>query len=156
MPLNAKVLHVAPEPAFYRILRGGPFTYHTSDFYLDDVDFPREDIQRLSFKSETYDLILCNHVLEHVPDDQVALRELFRVLQPGGVLLLTVPGDFERPETKYFGHLNYNGHYRDYGRDFLSRFRQVFPGGDVADMASAHPQRNIGVRKGEWLFIGKK
>jgi hypothetical protein len=108
------VLHFAPEPVFYPLFRNKTLIcYHTSDFFLQDVDF-KEDIQNLSFPNAQYDLILCNHVIEHVPKDEMALKEISRILKPNGKAIITIPGNYQRDNTIYFNHLRFNGHYRDY------------------------------------------
>jgi SAM-dependent methyltransferase len=86
-----------------------------------------EDLQRLSFPDGTVDLASCFHVLEHVPDDRGALRELRRVLAPDGVLLLCVPITFGRRETWDFGgpHPELNDHCFDYGEDFPERLAEA-------------------------------
>ena len=156
MTKENSVLHFAPEPAFYSVLRGKPFKYITTDFVLEDVDLPKEDIQNLTLSDNQYDLILCNHVLEHVPDDKKSLQELYRILKPGGKLLLTVPGNFKRSKTIYFKHLRHNGHYRDYGSDFVQLFSSVFQNHQVVDLHDKQQNLNLAIRKYEWLFIGTK
>jgi hypothetical protein len=93
---GSRVLHVAPERALYENL----FQKLDIDYVPADL-FParypyipgvrQADITDLPFESGSFDLILCNHVLEHVPDDLAAMRELRRVLKPGGLALLQVP-----------------------------------------------------------------
>ncbi len=82
-----------------------------------------EDLQRLSFADASVDFVSCFHVLEHVPDDRLALRELHRVLAPGGRIALCVPITFGRAETIDFGGPNplMNDHCFDYGEDFVER-----------------------------------
>ncbi len=150
------VLHFAPEPAFYSLFKDKTFQYVTSDYLLEDVDLPNQDIQELSLPDDSYDLILCNHVLEHVPDDKKALKELYRILKPGGRLLLTIPGNYRRSRTIYFSHLNHNGHYRDYGSDFVDLFRAIFSHQEVIDLHDRQEGFNMAIRKYEWLFIGHK
>ena len=66
------VLHFAPEPVLKNILKANKgICYKSADKFLTDVDFPGEDVQQLSFKSQQFDLIICNHVLEHVPNDEI-------------------------------------------------------------------------------------
>lgn len=82
-----------------------------------------EDIQDLSFADGSVDFFSCFHVVEHVPDDRAALRELARVLHPGGVGIFNVPISFGRRETIAFGAPNplaFN-HWFDYGEDFPER-----------------------------------
>jgi SAM-dependent methyltransferase len=156
MTKEHSVLHFAPEPAFYSILKGQSFQYITTDFVLEDVDLPKEDVQQLTLLDNSYDLILCNHVLEHVPDDRKSLWELYRILKPGGKLLLTIPGNYKRNKTIYFTHLNYNGHYRDYGSDFVQLFSSIFKDHEVVDLHDKQQGLNLGIRKYEWLFVGTK
>jgi SAM-dependent methyltransferase len=86
-----KVLHVAPERNLSRILAGLP----NLDYLSADLCSPRAavrlDVTQIPSPDGAFDVILCNHVLEHVPDDRRALAELFRVLRPGGWAVLQVP-----------------------------------------------------------------
>lgn len=86
-----------------------------------------EDLQSLSFADGSIDLAVAFHVLEHVPDDRRALRELARVLSPRGRLLLCVPMSFGRATTLEFGEAraDLNEHWRDYGLDFASRLDEA-------------------------------
>ena len=89
----------------------------------------KADICDLPFENNSYDLVLCNHVLEHVSNDKLAIRELFRVLKKGGVLIAQVPLDLNRKITfedpsiidkaerkKVFGQYD---HVRIYGKDYF-------------------------------------
>ena len=93
---------------------------------MDWVDFPREDIQCLRFDDCSYDLVLANHVLEHVENDGLALSEVARILSKNGKAIFTIPGDWRRVETKIFPNLDFNGHYRDYGLDIIDLMKTVF------------------------------
>lgn len=124
---NSKILHFAPEPILENELR--KYTrhkYYTTDYHMPDVDFPNEDIQELSFDDLSFNLVLSNHVLEHVEDDKRALSEISRILINGGTAIITIPGDWRRNQTKIFGHLHYNGHYRDYGLDIVGMMKVYF------------------------------
>lgn len=153
------VLHFAPEPVFYPLFRNNPMvSYKTADLFLNDVDF-KEDIQKLNFSDAQYDLVLCNHVIEHVPDDTAALAEMSRVLKPGGLAIITIPGDFRRKRTIYFDHLRYNGHYRDYGLDVLKKMEQHFAEVECVDMHvfNAGPEGlKYGIRPFDTAFICRK
>jgi SAM-dependent methyltransferase len=95
----------------------------------------RVDILDLPYPDDSFDAILCSHVLEHVEDDSRAMRELHRVLRPGGWAIVLVPLDLERSETyedpaitaprarerAYWGR----DHLRLYGRDFPDRLRET-------------------------------
>lgn len=130
-----KVLHFAPEQAFYKRFRNlSNLDYTTTDLNspLADVE---ADICNLPFDDNTFDVILCNHVLEHIPDDHKAMQELFRVLTPGGWGVFQIPQDLNRERTfeddsitdrkeraKIFGQYD---HVRIYGRDYFDKLRNV-------------------------------
>ncbi|SVE33841.1 uncharacterized protein METZ01_LOCUS486695, partial [marine metagenome] len=119
-----KILQFAPEPVLENEIRKyKQHQYFTTDYHMSGVDFPGEDIQNLSFADSSFDLVFSNHVLEHVPDDKQAVAETARILKNGGVAIITLPGDWRRKLTRSFGHLNYNGHYREYGLDVIDLFR---------------------------------
>ena len=95
----------------------------------------KADICALPFEDETYDLILCNHVLEHIPDDRKAMRELYRILKKGGTLIAQVPLEegrlksFEddsitdkKKRTEIFGQYD---HVRLYGMDYYQRLESI-------------------------------
>ncbi|MEC7172888.1 MAG: class I SAM-dependent methyltransferase, partial [Bacteroidota bacterium] len=94
-----KVLHVAPEQVFYRkFKRFQHWDYTTTDLNSPLADVVA-DICHLPFQDNQYDLILCNHVLEHIPNDLKAMTELYRVLKKGGTLIAQVPLDEENTKT---------------------------------------------------------
>jgi SAM-dependent methyltransferase len=129
----AKVLHFAPEQAFYKRFRKMKhLQYTTTDLNSPLADI-KADICALPFKDNAYDIILCNHVLEHIPDDAQAMRELYRVLKPGGMAILQIPQELDRTVTfedntitdpteraKIFGQYD---HVRVYGRDYFDTLR---------------------------------
>jgi len=132
---NLKVLHFAPEQAFYnRFKKQKNLNYTTTDLESPLADV-KADICNLPFESDSYDVILCNHVLEHIPDDIKAMRELYRVLKPGGMAILQIPQDLSREKTfednsitdkkeraKIFGQYD---HVRVYGRDYFDKLRTI-------------------------------
>ena len=130
-----KVLHFAPEQAFYkRFKKLKNLAYTTTDLNSPLADV-KADICNLPFESNSFDVILCNHVLEHIPDDTKAMKELFRVLKPGGWGVFQIPQDLGREITfedhsitdrkeraRIFGQYD---HVRIYGRDFFEKLRSV-------------------------------
>jgi SAM-dependent methyltransferase len=87
------------------------------------------DITGLTFQDEYFDAIVCNHVLEHIPDDHAALSELYRVLKPGGWACIQVPFEGETTQEdlsisdpmereRRYGQQD---HVRSYGKDFVLR-----------------------------------
>lgn len=154
-----RILHFAPEPVFYQVFKTGNFQYETADYFLKDVDHTNADIQNLNMPDSTYDVVLCNHVIEHVADEGAALASVCRILKPGGQAYITLPGDFRREKTIYFKDLTFNGHYRDYGRDTINRMNRYFSSVDVVDLVVFNSRYNLpmGITPGiDWLFICTK
>lgn len=130
-----KMLHFAPEQAFYQQFRQQKnLDYTTTDLSSPLADV-KADICNLPFYDNEFDVIFCNHVLEHIPDDTKAMQELFRVLKPGGWAVLQIPQDLSRETTfeddsitdrkeraKIFGQYD---HVRIYGRDYFDKLRNI-------------------------------
>lgn len=133
--VEKKVLHFAPEQAFYKRFR----KMSNLDYVTTDLNSPladvKADICNLPFKDNEFDIILCNHVLEHIPDDTKAMEELYRILKPGGFGVFQIPQDLNRETTfeddsitdkkeraKIFGQYD---HVRIYGRDYFDKLRSV-------------------------------
>ncbi len=130
-----KVLHFAPEQAFHKRFKNLKNLDYTTTDLLSPLADVKADICNLPFKNNSYDVILCNHVLEHIPDDTKAMRELYRVMKPGGWGIFQIPQDLNREltfeddtitdkkeRTKIFGQYD---HVRVYGRDYFDRLRSV-------------------------------
>jgi hypothetical protein len=91
------ILHWAPEYALQRSLGALPNAAYVSADLEGHEAMQHMDMTDVPFKDGAFDLIVCVHVLEHVPDDRRAMREMVRVLKPGGVALLLVPIVLEQP-----------------------------------------------------------
>ena len=132
---KSKVLHFAPEQAFYKRFRN----MENLDYTTTDLNSPLADVKAdicdLPFDDNTYDIIFCNHVLEHIPNDEKAMLELYRVLKPGGMAILQIPQDLSRATTfednsitdpkkraEIFGQYD---HVRVYGRDYFDKLRSI-------------------------------
>ncbi|MFQ5994473.1 MAG: class I SAM-dependent methyltransferase [Acidiferrobacterales bacterium] len=87
------------------------------------------DLHSIDRRDASYDLVICNHVLEHVADDRRGLHELMRITRPHGFLQITVPTPYTRDKTVDWGYARpeSHGHYRGYGRDFLNLFSHMRP-----------------------------
>lgn len=128
-----KMLHVAPEPQLSRLLQNSEqVDYLSADLFNPNV-MVKMDITDIQYPDETFDVIYCSHVLEHVPDDRKAMREFFRVLKTGGWAILLVPitaeTTFEDPSVsspeereRLFGQ---HDHVRRYGPDYVDRLREA-------------------------------
>lgn len=89
---GATLLHVAPEPQLERLIEAiGPARYIRGDLHPTRADHHRIDIEALPFQDETLDVIICNHVLEHVHQPEQALSEMHRCLKIGGLLIAQTP-----------------------------------------------------------------
>ena len=94
-----KVLHIAPEQAFYKRFKEIRFwDYLTLDLRSPIADI-KADITNLPFDENVFDLIICNHVLEHIQDDKIAMKEIYRVLKKNGVAIMQIPIDTKRAEN---------------------------------------------------------
>src|SRR5690606_17143940 len=130
-----KVLHFAPEQAFYQRFRKQLNLDYTTTDLLSPLADVKADICNLPFDDNSYDLILCNHVLEHIPDDTKAMQELYRVMKVGGMGIFQIPQDVSRKITfednsitdkneraKIFGQYD---HVRIYGLDYFNKLRSI-------------------------------
>lgn len=131
---QCKVLYFAPDCIEQRLRTMPNVRCVTTDLLSREVDV-QADITSLPFDEGEFDLIICSHVLEHVPDDATAMRELHRVLRPGGIALVQVPlnlaaertdEDFSvtdpRERDRRWGQFD---HVRKYGRDIVARLRRA-------------------------------
>lgn len=133
-----RLLHVAPEVAlmrkFSRIYAKQPADYVTADLEspLADLHF---DIQHIPLEDESFDVVICNHIMEHVEDDRLAMHEIMRIMRKGGWGVILSPVDLQRDKTfeddtitdeaertRIFGQYD---HRRIYGRDYAERLREA-------------------------------
>lgn len=164
------VLHIAPEacfiPQFEKI--------HGDQYVTADIESPlakvKMDIHKMPFPDNTFQVVLCNHVLEHVADDIQGIKEITRVLKPGGFAILQVPFFHPVPEKTFsdpsitdrkrreeiFGQ---GDHVRRYGQDYPVR---IEAGGlqaiqeDYVNTLSVEQRKRYGLAEGEIIFKGVK
>ncbi len=137
-----RLLHFAPAKAFYESFSAlENLEYHPCDLYPDlykyggKVKIHQVDITEIPFEDNHFDFILCNHVLEHIENDHLAMSELYRVMKPGGAGIFQVPLDYNREHTfedfsitskkgrlKAFGQKD---HVRWYGQDYKERLAKM-------------------------------
>lgn len=163
---NIKLLHIAPEPPLEFIFKHqNNIDYLTADMDPERV-MKQMDITNIQFPENSFDAIICNHVLEHIPDDRKAMSELFRVLKPGGWTILQVPFSkildktFEDPTViapeereRIFGQTD---HVRIYGKDYANKLKKA--GFEVEeyrwkeDIDLDNPNNRLGLNEDEVVF----
>ena len=166
---NLKVLHVAPEQVFYKKFK----KLKNWEYFTFDLNSPIADIKgdliSTNFKDEYFDLIICNHVLEHIEDDKSALNEIYRILKYNGISILQVPTNVKRKNTfedssiksknqreKYFGQYD---HVREYGLDFKDRVEEAGFEVEMINYSTKISQDLVikyGLMKDDLIPIGKK
>jgi SAM-dependent methyltransferase len=88
---STRAIHFAPEAALSGKLKGlALFNYKTADLLMEDVDY-KVDMMDMPFDDESFDFFICSHVLEHVDSDDQAIKELYRIIKPGGCGILMAP-----------------------------------------------------------------
>ena len=164
------VLHIAPEACFIKRFE----KVHGDNYITADIESPlakvKMDIHEIPFSENTFDAVLCNHVLEHVRDDIQAMREINRVLKPGGFAILQIPFFNPVPDTTFednsitdprereriFGQ---DDHVRKYGHDYPKRIEQAGLKAiedDFVNTLSEATRQKFGLVKGEILYKGVK
>ena len=132
---NLKVLHIAPEQEFLRKFKKMKnLDYISADLFSPIVDV-KADILDLPFNNDEFDVVICNHVLEHIENDAKAMSELYRVMKKGGWGIVQVPmknslektyEDFSitdpKERQKHFGQYD---HVRWYGMDYFERLKNA-------------------------------
>ncbi|HEU5291888.1 MAG TPA: class I SAM-dependent methyltransferase [Cyclobacteriaceae bacterium] len=164
------VLHIAPEACYIKRFE----KLHGEKYITADIESPlakvKMDIHQIPFEENRFDVVLCNHVLEHVRDDIQAMKEIYRVLKPGGFAIMQIPFynpvpdiTFEDPSItdkrereKIFGQ---DDHVRKYGKDYPQRIERsglrVSEEGFVNNMPD-ETRKKFGLAKGEIIYRGIK
>ena len=164
------VLHIAPEACFIKRFE----KLHRDTYITADIESPlakvKMDIHHIPFKENTFDAVLCNHVLEHVDNDIVAMKEICRVLKPGAFAILQIPffapvpdKTFSDPSItdagvreKIFGQ---DDHVRRYGKDYPQRIEQAglkAVEDDFVNTLTEEQRRRYGLVKGEIIYRAEK
>jgi len=132
---KVKLLHIAPEQCFHGRFK----SMKNVEYITGDLESPLADhhfdLHDIPFEDHSFDAVICNHVLEHVEDDRRCVRELYRVLRPGGWAIMQVPVDYNRaatyedesitsPEDRE-KHFWQKDHVRLFGRDYPERIAEA-------------------------------
>jgi predicted SAM-dependent methyltransferase len=135
---NKKIdfLHIAPDKGISeQLLKLSNVTYTAGDYFAEGYSYKGNvmhlDIREMPFEDNSFDMVLCEHVLEHIEEDHKAMKEVLRVLRSGGMAILQVPIDYSKAKTyedfsitspeeriKHFGQFD---HVRQYGLDYKDR-----------------------------------
>jgi SAM-dependent methyltransferase len=164
------VLHIAPEACFINRFE----KIHSDHYITADIESPlakvKMDIHQIPFEQNTFDVVLCNHVLEHVSDDIKAMSEIQRVLKPGGFAILQIPFFYPVPDITFEDHsitdkrerektFGQDDHVRKYGRDYPQRIKQagLIPLEDpfVNEIGEGR-RKKFGLSDGEIIYGGRK
>ena len=164
-----KVLHIAPEQIFYRKFKKNIYWDYTTFDLKSPLADVKGDITNMSFNNDTFDLIICNHVLEHIIDDNSAMSEIYRVLKKDGIGILQVPIDKSLEKTyedktlvskkqraKHFGQYD---HVRIYAMDYKDRLENngfIVNLLDYTNEIQEDLLSKYGLIKGELIPIVKK
>ena len=171
-----RILHFAPEKMFYNIFsNNSSIDYNPCDLYPEvyqlngNTKVLKVDITKIPYENESFDFVLCNHVLEHVPDDNLAMEELFRVMNQNGDGLFQVPIDYSKEKTYEdwsittpkgrllaFGQ---EDHVRIYGQDYINKLQKVGFIVKEIDYASSFSSNDIfkfGLMKSEKIYHVRK
>jgi SAM-dependent methyltransferase len=164
------VLHIAPEACFIKRFEA----LHGDRYITADIESPlakvKMDIHQIPFPDNTFTVVLCNHVLEHVADDIKAMSEMHRVLRPGGFAIMQIPFfnpipdiTFEdatitdkREREKIFGQ---DDHVRKYGHDYTQRIARAGLTPVADEFVNQLPddlRKKYGLVKGEIIYVGQK
>ena len=167
---GASILHFAPEDHLPKIIQEClPAQYVRCDLYPKSSEVEKIDMLDIPYKSESFDFVIANHVLEHVADDLTALTELHRVMKVGGLAILQTPYsskiastisdpgvDSDLARLQLYGQKD---HVRLYGRDIFNRIESVGFDAEIAwhqDVLNYIDARFFGVNAAEPLFLFRR
>lgn len=151
--VNQRILHVAPEKFVIDYFNTkNPVQYQKIDKYI--VQYPENtvtemDLVDIQFADHSFDFTFCSHVLEHIPDDNKAISELYRVLAPGGIAVLMVPiYPIEKTADLYVKGPDSMGHVHQPGLDYFKRYKTAGFAVDVYALDKWYDPKQYGLRLG--------
>lgn len=166
---HLKMLHIAPEQCFHKTFKKQQNLEYLTGDLLSPIADMHFDLHQIPLEDNRFDVVICNHVLEHVDDALQCMRELHRVMKPGGWGIMQVPQDMSRevtyedpmivtPEDRELHYWQYD-HVRLFGRDYPDWLRKAgfqvdeYIPTDHFDTATIDRYR---LQKGEILYIVRK
>lgn len=164
-----RFLHMAPEYCFIRRFRAEKnLEYVTGDLVSPWADH-HFDAHDIPFEDDSFDIVMANHLLEHVEDDRKVMREFHRVMKPGGWGIFQVPIDYSNPKTEEDPNVTdpaererlywQRDHVRLYGRDYADRLREAgFEVDEIpyVDQIGEELATRYALMKGEHLYFCRK
>lgn len=166
---NLKVLHIAPERNIKKKLQENKKIDYTSFDKVSDWADLKGDVMNMSFENDSFDVVICNHVLEHVDDDIKAISEIYRILKPNGWAMLQVPialdldtkfEDYniktEKDREKFYAQKD---HQRLYGKDYDNILENLGFKVDIVDLQAEIGQdsiKNYVLFENEKIYIANK
>jgi SAM-dependent methyltransferase len=165
------ILHIAPEACYIHRFE----KIHGEQYITADIESPlakvKMDIHQIPFSENHFDVVLCNHVLEHVRDDLQAMREIHRVLKPGGFAILQIPFFHPVPDQlpSRMPPSRINGNVKKHsGKTIMfANTERITPGellkvdliaveDEYVNSLPDETRKKFGLAKGEIIYIGKK
>lgn len=163
------MLHIAPEQCFYKRFRAMKNLNYTTGDYNSPIADIHFDLHNAPFEDNRFDVILCNHVLEHVEDANQCMRELYRIMKPGGWGIFQVPLDRARATTledknivtaeDREKHYWQKDHLRLFGLDYKARLEAAgfqVTEDDFVNQLSAEEQDRYRLPAGEMIYFCRK
>lgn len=168
--INKNILHIAPEEHIQQIISNlSTKNYVCGDLYPVNDSIKKVDITNISFDENYFDFIMCNHVLEHIPNDLKAMKEIYRVLKKGGCAIVQTPYSpnikesfedeiftTENDRRKFFGQ---SDHVRIYGSDLFERLKSVGFKLDIisnSEIFTSEESKRYGINDKEELILVTK
>jgi len=165
---SSKIIHFSPESSLERnFFRKNFSNYFTADIIKNKSDFII-DLQNFNFEEKNFDLVICNHVLEHIEDDNIALKNIYSIIKPGGLAILQTPlskiidEDYTNPSVKTDNdRLNFYGqedHVRIYSKkSLIQKIKKVGFEIKILQLEDFFLQNeSIGLIKDEEILFAKK
>jgi SAM-dependent methyltransferase len=163
LKVKGKVLHFSPSRSLYRRLKKiKTIDYVSTDFENEFLADQKYDITNLDIEDNQFDFIICYHILEHIENDVIAMKELFRVLKPGGTVIIQTPfkeGDIyeneaiKTPEARKI-HFDQEDHVRIYSVEGLKK--RLENTGFLLKVNTFKADDFYGLREGENVFFAEK
>lgn len=166
---NLKVMHIAPEQCFHKLFKNQKNLDYTTGDLVSPIADLHFDLHQIPLEDNQYEIIFCNHVMEHVTDDLKCMQELYRIMKPGGWGILQVPIDTSRnttyedwsittPEEREKHFWQYD-HVRLYGTNYPNRLEEAGFAVETIDYGkeiSPELFERYRLPKGEMLYVVHK